>query len=333
MDPPLATALGEALAARLRPLLGERVAVGRRRPGARRRPRGPRGGPGPRHPGPLHRAPGRRHDPASRLRPSRGHPGGRGRGRDHDRRLDPRGDRGGARAAEARVLAVGQPGRPQRWRRGPRRAPGEPPRDRGPHLDRRGLPPVRGGVGAGEARAPAPRPERAAASASPWPTTAPTSSGWQLQPRGGRTVQGTLEEALARLAGGPRVVVAGAGRTDAGVHALGQVASFELPRDMDAAEPPAGAERAAPGRRPGPRGAPGASPAFHARKSAVSKLYRYELDCGGVPLPLRRRHAAWVPRRLDESAVAAAAALFVGPPRLLLPRLLRGLGHGPSSGP
>ncbi|PYQ44003.1 MAG: tRNA pseudouridine(38-40) synthase TruA, partial [Acidobacteria bacterium] len=54
-------------------------------------------------------------------------------------------------------------------------------------------------------------------------------AGWQAQRMGGaRTVQGTLEEALSRLTGGARIAVAGAGRTDAGVHALGQVASFAL---------------------------------------------------------------------------------------------------------
>src|SRR5262245_45094356 len=62
--------------------------------------------------------------------------------------------------------------------------------------------------------------------------------GWQGQGRRreARTVQGVLEEALGRLAGGERVVVAGAGRTDTGVHALGQVASFELPRELGAEE-------------------------------------------------------------------------------------------------
>jgi tRNA pseudouridine38-40 synthase len=134
--------------------------------------------------------------------------------------------------------------------------------------------------------------------------------GWQIQ-TGGRTVQGVLEEALARLAGGKRVIVAGAGRTDAGVHALGQVAGFDLPREMGPAE----LQRALNGIldddvrvldvRPAP-------PGFHARKSAVSKLYRYELDCGGLPLPQRRRYAAWHPGSLDEAAVAEAAALYLG---------------------
>jgi tRNA pseudouridine38-40 synthase len=57
--------------------------------------------------------------------------------------------------------------------------------------------------------------------------------------------------------------------------------------------------------RPAPDG-------FHARRSATSKLYRYALDCGGVPLPQRRRLAAWVSRPLDEAAVRSAARLYLG---------------------
>ncbi len=136
--------------------------------------------------------------------------------------------------------------------------------------------------------------------------------GWQRQRAGaGRTVQGVLEDALARLAGGQRVAVAGAGRTDAGVHALGQVASFDLRRQMDGAE----LRRALNGLLPGDLRvleAASAPDGFHARRSAVSKLYLYVLDCGGVPLPQRRHTAGWVPRRLDDAAVKAAAGLFVG---------------------
>lgn len=140
-------------------------------------------------------------------------------------------------------------------------------------------------------------------------------AGWQVQERPdgkhARTVQGELEAALHRLAGDVPVRVAGAGRTDAGVHARGQVASFALPRPfagaalqralngllppdvrvLDAAEAPAG---------------------FHARKSARSKLYRYELDTGPIQLPTRRRYAAHVPWMLSPGAVQEAAALFVG---------------------
>jgi tRNA pseudouridine38-40 synthase len=55
-----------------------------------------------------------------------------------------------------------------------------------------------------------------------------------------------------------------------------------------------------------------APPGFHPRRSAVSKLYRYELDCGGVLLPQRRRFAGFLPWALDEAAVRQAAALYLG---------------------
>ena len=137
-------------------------------------------------------------------------------------------------------------------------------------------------------------------------------SGWQRQRAEiGRTVQGVLEEALAPLAGGRRVAVAGAGRTDAGVHALGQVATFDLGRPLGATE----LQRALNGLLPEDvrvLEAAAVSLEFHARSSATSKLYRYVLDCGGVPLPQRRRAAGWIPRALDEGGVRAAAALFMG---------------------
>jgi len=137
-------------------------------------------------------------------------------------------------------------------------------------------------------------------------------AGWQLQTPGkGRTVQGAIEDALARIAGGGRVAVLAAGRTDAGVHALGQVATFDLPRDL----PPDELQRALNGMLPADLRvleAAVAPPGFHPRKDAVSKVYRYELDCGGVQPPQRRRTAAFVPCRLDEGAVREAAALYLG---------------------
>jgi tRNA pseudouridine38-40 synthase len=143
--------------------------------------------------------------------------------------------------------------------------------------------------------------------------------GWQLQavPEGEgrrpspRTVQGVLEAALAQLAGGSLVRVVGAGRTDAGVHALGQVASFALPREMDAHDlgralngllPPdvrvLASEQTAPG--------------FDARRDAVSKHYRYELDIGPVQAPTRRRTAGHKRGALDPERMAGAAALYLG---------------------
>ena len=138
-------------------------------------------------------------------------------------------------------------------------------------------------------------------------------SGWQAQDpaKGARTVQDVLEEALSRIAGGPRVVVAGAGRTDAGVHALGQVASFDFPREMA----PGDLVRALNGVLPldvRVRDAALCDDGFHARKSARAKTYRYHLDTGPLQLPTRRRYAAHWPGSLDVKAVQEAAALFAG---------------------
>jgi len=134
--------------------------------------------------------------------------------------------------------------------------------------------------------------------------------GWQRQARG-RTVQGVLEAALGRIAGGSAVPVHGAGRTDAGVHALGQVASFELARPW----PPERLCRALNGLLPPDVKALAAAPApegFHARKSAVAKLYRYELDTAPVQLPTRRRVAGHRPGRLEPGPLRETAALYLG---------------------
>jgi tRNA pseudouridine38-40 synthase len=139
-------------------------------------------------------------------------------------------------------------------------------------------------------------------------------AGWQSQ--GGaataaRTVQAVLENALQKLGGGTRVAVVGAGRTDAGVHALGQVASFELPSPLQ----PEDLQRALNALLPRDvrvMTAAFAPPGFHARRSAVSKLYRYELDTGRLQWPTRRRLAGHVAWTLDAAVVREAAALFVG---------------------
>lgn len=143
--------------------------------------------------------------------------------------------------------------------------------------------------------------------------------GWQAQaarpsiarPIVARTVQGVLEAALVKLSGGARVPVVGAGRTDAGVHALGQVASFDLERDM----PADALARALNGLLPDDLrvlGAAAVAPDFDARRDAVSKLYRYEMDLGPLQLPTRRRHAGHHRGALDEARAAAAAALYLG---------------------
>ena len=134
--------------------------------------------------------------------------------------------------------------------------------------------------------------------------------GWQAQPSGHRTVQGTLETALQRVTG-ERVRVTGAGRTDAGVHAEGQVASVAL---SGAAEPER-LQRALNGVLPADlavRGLEAAADAFDARRDATGKLYRYSVWNAPVPAPLRRRRALWLRRPLDLPAMRRAAADLVG---------------------
>lgn len=133
--------------------------------------------------------------------------------------------------------------------------------------------------------------------------------GWQVQPNG-PSVQAEVEGALAALHHGPRRVTA-AGRTDAGVHALGQVASFPeerpLPlvayvKGMNAVLPADVAVRAASLEPDG----------FDARRSALGKRYRYRLQNLPTRSPLGRLQAWQVFRPLDVSAMREAAAHLVG---------------------
>jgi tRNA pseudouridine38-40 synthase len=134
--------------------------------------------------------------------------------------------------------------------------------------------------------------------------------GWQRQPTG-ISVQGLLEEALAPLDGAP-VMVAGAGRTDAGVHALGQVASVTLRRPIA----PLSVVRAANMRLPRTvrvLAAEEVGPQFHARFHAVSKTYRYRIWNAEVVSPFEHPYVWHVPGPLlDAGAMSAAAARLVG---------------------
>ncbi len=133
--------------------------------------------------------------------------------------------------------------------------------------------------------------------------------GWQIQPFV-PTVQGLLTEACRRVFGQPAKLV-GASRTDAGVHASGQVASLsvqsrlhllairsalnsQLPPDIRVTE----VAEAAPG--------------FDARRSARSKRYLYLIDNGPLANPLRRRYAWHVPQRLDLSSMRSALGCLRG---------------------
>jgi tRNA pseudouridine38-40 synthase len=133
-------------------------------------------------------------------------------------------------------------------------------------------------------------------------------SGWAVQP-GQRTVQGEIETALERLFGEP-VGLTVAGRTDAGVHALGQVASFTTDH------PPPGALARALNALTGPdvaiTAADSADDGFDARRSALSRRYRYRVETGAPPNPFERGRALAWPRRLERDALDACAIALLG---------------------
>jgi tRNA pseudouridine38-40 synthase len=134
-------------------------------------------------------------------------------------------------------------------------------------------------------------------------------SGWQKQP-GRRTVQGVIEEALAVVAR-EEIRVQGASRTDAGVHALGQVASFETEREPDPRKLADGISALC---RPDAAivCAELAPPGFNARRGAAGKRYRYQVLNRPSPSPLRARSSWHVRDPLALDAMRAAAALLKG---------------------
>ncbi len=133
-------------------------------------------------------------------------------------------------------------------------------------------------------------------------------AGWAAQP-GLRTVEGVLREALATLLRGP-VELAVAGRTDAGVHASGQVASVATSSDL----PPERIRRGLNALLPADvsvRGAGLAPPGFDARRDARSRRYEYRV-LPGPPSALRRARVLHHPAPLDPEAMADAARRAVG---------------------
>jgi len=133
-------------------------------------------------------------------------------------------------------------------------------------------------------------------------------AGWAAQP-GLRTVQGELEAALGRILG-ERVALAVAGRTDAGVHAWGQVASFATERD-----PPAGLTRSLNAVLPPEIAvleAASAPDGFDARRDARARTYCYWVIAAPVLSPFERGRSLWWPHRLDLEALDRCAALLSG---------------------
>jgi tRNA pseudouridine38-40 synthase len=133
-------------------------------------------------------------------------------------------------------------------------------------------------------------------------------SGWAAQP-GLRTVEGTLGAAFEQVTGrAPMLSVAG--RTDAGVHAWGQVASFpddpgdpdRLARSLNGVLPP---DVNVTGAEPAPKG-------FDARRDAISRTYCYRVLTRSSPSPFERGRALWWPHAVDEEALDDCAQLLPG---------------------
>ncbi len=134
--------------------------------------------------------------------------------------------------------------------------------------------------------------------------------GWQVQGNTDLTIQGKLEGVLSRLTG-QLVEVHGSGRTDAGVHALGQVANVKLPHPVEPSELLGELNRYLPA----DIGVIAAEPAperFHARLNARSKTYRYRIWNSAIPNVLERSYLYVLPESLDVAAMERAAADLVG---------------------
>ena len=133
-------------------------------------------------------------------------------------------------------------------------------------------------------------------------------AGWAPQP-GLRTVQGELEAALERILGGPASLSV-AGRTDAGVHAWGQVASFQLQGSL-----PDGLAHRLNAVLPAAISVIGAAPAaegFDARRDARSRTYCYRVLASPVRHPLEIGRALWWPHTVDREALDRSSAALVG---------------------
>jgi len=134
-------------------------------------------------------------------------------------------------------------------------------------------------------------------------------AGFQVQPNA-PTVQGELERVLAEICGGP-VRITGAGRTDAGVHASGQVIDFRTASALDGST----MERGVNALLPEDIAVSGLEPAgetFHSRFSATGRTYEYRIRNAPVRDPLERRREQWLSATLDRAAMREASARLVG---------------------
>lgn len=134
--------------------------------------------------------------------------------------------------------------------------------------------------------------------------------GWQRLPGREDTIQGKLEKALSRILDEP-IRISGSGRTDAGVHALGQVASFHCESDMDCGQILEKLRRYLP-EDIGIYSCKEASPRFHARLNAKEKTYLYRIWNSDAPCVFQRRYVAVMPEALDLHAMEMGAQLLLG---------------------
>jgi tRNA pseudouridine38-40 synthase len=137
-------------------------------------------------------------------------------------------------------------------------------------------------------------------------------AGWQRQ-RGQHSVQAALEQAVEAFCG-EQVSLRGAGRTDAGVHALGQVAHLDLAREWpaDTVRDAVNAHLTSAGETVAVLAATIVPGDFDARFSALRRHYLYRIVNRRAPLALARRQAWWVPKPLDAEAMHEAAQALVG---------------------
>ncbi|MDP1562235.1 MAG: tRNA pseudouridine(38-40) synthase TruA [Pirellulaceae bacterium] len=133
--------------------------------------------------------------------------------------------------------------------------------------------------------------------------------GWQIQPNG-PSVQGHLQSAW-NLVTGESAVITGSGRTDSGVHAVGQVASLMTEQSLAIASIP-GAMNANLPQTIVVREADELDYDFHAIRDAVSKTYRYTIQMGRRRSPFLLKRSWYVPRTLDLELMGRAGQLFVG---------------------
>ena len=133
--------------------------------------------------------------------------------------------------------------------------------------------------------------------------------GWQVQPNG-QTIQGVIQDCLKRLTGEPLQLI-GSGRTDAGVHALGQVAHFKTESRMDANT----FQRALNSLLPKDiviRRAEEVEAEFHARRSAKSKVYEYRILNRTTPPAIDRQYIWYIPQKLNLDEMKKATHSLVG---------------------